>query len=180
MHGRGTPDARLTLLIENFPSVKSALNLNVFLNLASAGLPTDPVLDHFKRLRTITMMTLVHDNGPSFWKDLFAIKAYRRVPNFRVWQFGDQFPAVAEGQLFSFITDVSHMPVDTPRVVQFGRFGAGFLNALERRFNKNIDSIGGKVCAIINGHDDQEIRYLTNMAVGSQKEILAEQLLRDS
>ncbi|KAH7693857.1 hypothetical protein AAVH_39103 [Aphelenchoides avenae] len=180
MHGRGTPDARLTLLIENFPSVKSALNLNVFLNLASAGLPTDPVLDHFKRLRTIMMMTYVHDNHESFWEDLFAIKAYRRVPNFRVWQFRDQFPAVADSELFNFITDVSHMPADKPRVVQFGRVGADFLAALERRFNKNIDSIGGKVCAIINGHDDQETRYLTNIAVGSQKQTLAEQLLRDS
>ncbi|KAH7707444.1 hypothetical protein AAVH_25329 [Aphelenchoides avenae] len=49
------PDGRLTRLIDNFSSVKSAVSLVIDIDIASVTLPTDPVLDHFGRLETIVM-----------------------------------------------------------------------------------------------------------------------------
>ncbi|KAH7707443.1 Protein CLEC-51 [Aphelenchoides avenae] len=168
---------RLTRLIENFPSVKCAVSLVIDINTASVGLPADPVLDYFERLETIGMRTRVDDKDPSFWSALFATRAFRRVPMLRMVNTLGQFPAVGDLELFDFITDCSHMPAAKPRVVHIALLDGDSVDALERRFNENIDSIGGHVCAVIKGHGDQESRCLTNMAVGSQKKLLAEQLL---
>ncbi|KAH7716164.1 hypothetical protein AAVH_16424 [Aphelenchoides avenae] len=175
-------DGFLTQLIEHFPSVKGAAKLRVDtarptypLWDASAGLPTDPVLDNFERLETILMFVHVHDKHPSFWSHLFATKAFRRVSNFLMENSLGQFPAVDDGELFNFITDFSCMPANKPRLVLIFGLNVDSVDALERRFKENIDSIGGQVCAALK---DPERRILTNMAVGSQKKItIAGQLI---
>ncbi|KAH7699315.1 hypothetical protein AAVH_33579 [Aphelenchoides avenae] len=173
-------DGLLTRLIENFPSVKGAVSLDVFIKTDWVNLPTDPVLDRFWRLEMITMRTRIYDNDPYFWRGLFAKKAFRRVSKLRMLNALGQYPAVDDGELFDFITDFSRMPADTPRVIQFAQLGGDSLGALERQFNENIGSIGGHVCAVISAPRSQKFSYLTNMAVGDQKKTLAQKLLRDA
>ncbi|KAH7699921.1 hypothetical protein AAVH_32969, partial [Aphelenchoides avenae] len=76
------PNGPLTQLIDDFPSVKGAVRLDIDTWAASDGLPTDPVLAHFERLETILMDMRACDKPPSFWTHVFATKAFRRVPNF--------------------------------------------------------------------------------------------------
>ncbi|KAH7698235.1 hypothetical protein AAVH_34677, partial [Aphelenchoides avenae] len=176
------PDGRLTRLVENFPSAKGAVSLVIGINTASVGLPTDPVLDHFERLERIAMRTRVDDKDPSFWSGVFGTKAFRRVPLFRIHKVEGQLPAVNDGELFAFITDFSSMPADKPRAVRIAHLEGGSIDALERRFNENVDSIGGQVSAVIKGLEDQESRCLTNVADGStsQKKAVVLQLLHDA
>ncbi|KAH7718108.1 hypothetical protein AAVH_14434 [Aphelenchoides avenae] len=196
--GDAPPDAALTLLLEHFPSVKAAVRLDVHI-FRAAPLPTDAVLERFTRLETIWLGTSVDRDrkNSSFWSDLFATKAFRRVPNFLGVNHSDSFhddrapyPHADVGELFDFITDFSLMPPDKPRVVSFEMFsGCGPLhNALEQRFSEDSASIGGQVCAQVSGYvfyeipgdvyDEYEWRYLTNMASGSQKETFALELFR--
>ncbi|KAH7718107.1 hypothetical protein AAVH_14433 [Aphelenchoides avenae] len=183
-------DAALTLLLEHLPSVKAAVRLDV--HVFDNALPTDAVLDRFARLETIWMSTSVDRKDASFWSDLFATKAFRRVPNFLGVNMTDEYyldpyPPVDVKELFDFITDISLMPPGKPRVVSFemlmfdddGPF-LSVLKALEQRFDNDIASIGGQVCALILGDRFHQLenRYLTNMASGSQKETLAWELYR--
>ncbi|KAH7684759.1 hypothetical protein AAVH_40733, partial [Aphelenchoides avenae] len=134
-------DAALTLFLEHFPSVKAAVRLDVHF---TSALPTDAVLDRFTRLETIWMGTSVHRDRSDgfFWRDLFATKAFRRVPNFLGVNedrgYLDPYPHVDAGELFDFITDFSFMPPDKPRVVSFQMFDRGFPipNPVEQRFNE--------------------------------------------
>ncbi|KAH7711571.1 hypothetical protein AAVH_21124 [Aphelenchoides avenae] len=189
--GDDPPDAALTLLLEHFPSVKAAVRLDVHI-FRAAPLPTDAVLDRFTRLETIWLGTSVDPDRKEafFWSDLFATKAFRRVPNFLGvnhadgdHNYVDPYPHADAVELIDFITDFSLMPPDKPRVVSFQNFDEfrnPILEALEQRFNESIASIGGHVCALINGRVDHhfEHRYLTNMASGSQKETFALELYR--
>lgn len=137
VQGQFEPDRYLVHLIKNFPSVTRAVSLHVDIISYYGGLPTDTVLDRFERLQTIAMYTFAQSSDhPSFWSDLFATKTFRRVIKFRVMH-AYQFPAVDDGELFDFITDVSRMPADKPRVIQFVRFDTDSLDALERRFNES-------------------------------------------
>ncbi|KAH7712856.1 hypothetical protein AAVH_19805 [Aphelenchoides avenae] len=185
--GKRPADAALTLLLEHFPSVKAAVRLDVH----TFFLPTDAVLDRFTCLETIWMSTMADRDrkDPSFWSDLFATKAFRRVPNFLAMNGTEDclhpYPH-ADEELFDFITDFSLMPPHKPRVVSFESFdnGGPILDALELRFNKDIASIGGEVCALFSGEVYREDRYdyetlcLSNMASGSQKETFALELFR--
>ncbi|KAH7707346.1 hypothetical protein AAVH_25426 [Aphelenchoides avenae] len=174
------PDGRLTRLIDHFPTVKGAAILDINITTDWMRLPTDPVLDNFKRLQTVTMRTRVGGNDPSFWSDLFATKAFRRVSKLRTFNTVGQYPTVNDRELFDFITDCSHTPAGKPRVIQIAHIDGDTLDAMERRFNDSIDSIGGRVCAVISSPERQKFSYLTNMAVGDQKKTLAQQLLRDA
>ncbi|KAH7692963.1 hypothetical protein AAVH_40008 [Aphelenchoides avenae] len=170
-----TCDAPLMHLVEHFPSVKRAVRLDM--KHADFAMPTEAALHFFERLETIAM-----DIGISkesfFWSDLFALKVFRRVSNIITYNSMPEYQAqVDDGALFEFITDFSLMPADKPRVVQLGPFTDDSIDALKRRFNKNIASIGGQVCAIVLDRNSSE-PYLTNMASGSQKKALAKQLLR--
>ncbi|KAH7724036.1 hypothetical protein AAVH_08474 [Aphelenchoides avenae] len=78
------------------------------------------------------------------------------------------------------ITDFSCMPVDKPRMVQFARLYGGSVGALERRFNKNIDSIDGKVYAVISALERYYTRYVTNMGISNHKKALAREPSRDA
>ncbi|KAH7717428.1 Protein C09G9.1 b [Aphelenchoides avenae] len=172
-------DGLLTRLIENFPPVKGAAILDACTR--DAGLPTDAMLNHFTRLETIKMRTRVGDNDSSFWSDLFATKAFRRVRKFCMANTVGQYPAVHDRKLLDFITCVSHMPAYKPRVVYIAGLGRRSVDAVERRFNEHLRcSIDGQVCAVIKGPGDHDYRYLSNMAVGSKNKFLAEQLLRDA
>ncbi|KAH7712859.1 hypothetical protein AAVH_19808 [Aphelenchoides avenae] len=188
--GDAPPDAALTLLLEHFPSVKAAVRLDVHI-FRAAPLPTDAVLDRFTCLETIWLGTSVdpYRKDSSFWSDLFAMKAFRRVPNFLGVNHSDSFhddrapyPHADVGELFDFITDFSLMPPDKPRVVSFEMFsGCGPLHdVLEQRFSEDSASIGGQACALFSGYVDDrwEYRYLTNMASEDQKETFAWELYR--
>ncbi|KAH7707151.1 hypothetical protein AAVH_25620 [Aphelenchoides avenae] len=170
------PDTRLLHLIEHFPSVKGAVRLDMW--FIWSALPTDAALDHFERLQTIVIHTDCFHEKPSFWSNLFAIKAFRRVANFiTLDRERENLKEVDDAALFDFITDFSLMPPDKPRVVSLGRpLTDDSINALKRRFKKNTASIGGQVCAIVLGPDNDR-RYLTNMTSGSRKKPLAKQLL---
>ncbi|KAH7695697.1 hypothetical protein AAVH_26542 [Aphelenchoides avenae] len=173
-------DSPLVHLMEHFPSVKRAVRLDV--NYARSVLPTDVALDHFERLETIVVDSRVHYEESSFWSDLYAVKAFRRVPNFIAFNdnaYDDVYPDMDDGAIFDFITDFSLMPADKPRLVALGPFGDDCLEALRRRFNKSIASIGRQVCAIITDRNKKK-HFLTNMASGSEKKALAKQLLRDA
>ncbi|KAH7718105.1 hypothetical protein AAVH_14431 [Aphelenchoides avenae] len=189
------PDARLMHLIEHFPSVKRAVRLDI--DYCYSVLPTDVALHPFERLETVRMATLSHREMSSFWSDLFASKAFRHVPNIIILDCMCKEQAkVDKDALFDFITDVSLMPAGKPRVVLLDCFSGDFIDALARRFDKfrqtypylpklkwscisDIASIRGHVCAIISDHGRND-QYLTNMASGSQKETLADQLLLDA
>lgn len=74
----------------------------------------------------------------SFWSDLFALKAYRHVPNFITMPGLDEYPVeVDDGALFDFITNFSLMPAGKPRVVALGPFTDASVDALKRRFNES-------------------------------------------
>ncbi|KAH7694241.1 hypothetical protein AAVH_38716 [Aphelenchoides avenae] len=185
--GRRPADVPLTLLLEHFPSVKAAMRLDVHTFIP----PTDAVLDRFTRLETIWMSTSVDRDRSdgSFWRDLFATKAFRRVPNFlgvNEDHHGglDPYPHVDAAELFDFITDFSLVPPGKPRVVSFQMFDRDtpLLDPFEQRFNENIASIGGQVCALFlidsDIDHDWEYRYVTNMASEDQKETFAKELYR--
>ncbi|KAH7725030.1 hypothetical protein AAVH_07307 [Aphelenchoides avenae] len=162
-------DSPLVHLMEHFPSVKRAVRLDV--DYAGSVLPTDAALDRFERLKTIVVDSLVHYEESSFWRDLYAVKAFRRVPNFIAFNdkaYDDLYPDVDDGAMFDFITDFSLMPADKPRLVALGPFSGDCLEALRRRFNKNIASISGLVCAIIIDRNKKK-HFLTNVASGSEK-----------
>ncbi|KAH7726500.1 hypothetical protein AAVH_05891 [Aphelenchoides avenae] len=162
-------------LIEHFPSVKGALRLDI--KGIVRALPTDAALHHFERLETVVIDTSFLIRKPSFWNDLFALKAFRRVPNIITFDYFCQDPEVDDGALFDFLTDSSLMPSGKPCVVRLGPFDDDSLRALKRRFYKIIASIGCQVFAIVLGHNKGK-RYLTNMTSGRQKKTLAKQLLR--
>ncbi|KAH7693458.1 hypothetical protein AAVH_39505, partial [Aphelenchoides avenae] len=168
-------DALLMQLIDDFPSAKSAARLEIE---CVPFLPNTAVLDRFERLETIEITTSIREENWSFWRVVFATKAYRSVPNLLMRnseRHGDRYPEVDDGALFDFITDFSLMPAGKPRVFLFSPIDADSLDALERRFYKNIVSIGGQVSAIICGN---ERRFITNMAFGSRKKTLVLQLAR--
>ncbi|KAH7706626.1 Protein C09G9.1 c, partial [Aphelenchoides avenae] len=108
--------------------------------------------------------TRVDDMDSSFWSDLFAIKAFRRVRKFRMANTVGQYPAVHDRELFDFITGLSHMPADKPRAVYIAELDRRSVAAVERRFKNHIDSSDGQVCAVIKGPGYHGYRYLSNMA----------------
>ncbi|KAH7707149.1 hypothetical protein AAVH_25618 [Aphelenchoides avenae] len=171
------PDEPLMHLIEHFPSVKRTVRLDMHYHRSI--LPTDAALHRFERLETIVMDTWCGWEWPSFWSDLCAIKAFRRVSNFITLDDDREYLEEADaGALFDFITDFSLMPAGKTRVVKLGRpFTEDSFKALKRRFKENIASIGGHVCAVIFD-DYADKHHLTNMTSGRQKKTLAKKLLR--
>ncbi|KAH7707150.1 hypothetical protein AAVH_25619 [Aphelenchoides avenae] len=169
------PDARLMHLSEHFPSAKGAVRLDMI--YGNSVLPTDAALHHFERLETIVMGRSFLYEASSSWSDLLALEAFRRVSNIIAYDYWRKYQAVVDdGALFDFITDFSLMPPDKPRLVKLGPFSDDSLDALKRRFYKDIASIVGNVCAIVLDRSGSE-HCLTNMASGSQKKHLAKQLL---
>ncbi|KAH7719332.1 hypothetical protein AAVH_13189 [Aphelenchoides avenae] len=133
--GRQLPDARLVHLVEHFPSAKGAVRLDM--EFTDSVLPTDAALHRFKRLQTIVMHANYLQETSSFWDDLFASKAFRRVPNIINFDYMCIYQVeVDDGALLDFITDFSLMPADKARVVSLGRFSYSFHDALKRRFDE--------------------------------------------
>lgn len=134
--GRQLPDARLVHLVEHFPSAKGAVRLDM--EFTDSVLPTDAALHRFKRLQTIVMHANYLQETSSFWDDLFASKAFRRVPNIINFDYMCIYQVeVDDGALLDFITDFSLMPADKARVVSLGRFSYSFHDALKRRFDES-------------------------------------------
>lgn len=126
------PDVPLMQLIKHFPSVEGAVSLNI---TYVSALPSDAALDHFKRLEEITMDTRIDYEDSSFWSDLFATKAFRRVSSFGILNASSsQYPEVDDDDMFDFVTDFSLMRPGRPRLVEFGPFDDDSLDALEDRF----------------------------------------------
>lgn len=114
------PDWPLMQLVRHFPSVKGAVSLYI---IYVSVLPTDAALDHFERLEEIMMDTRIRYENSSFWRVLFATKAFRRVSKFIILNASSsQYPEVDDGEMFDFVTDFSLMPVGKPRVVDLAPF----------------------------------------------------------
>lgn len=122
-------------LIKHFPSASGAVRLDI--KNIHLVVPTDAVLNRFERVETIVMDPYSYKES-TFWSDLFASKAFRRVTNIIAYHsLCDYQEEVDDAALFDFLTDFSLMPTDKPRMVKFGHFSDDSIDALKRRFYKS-------------------------------------------